>query len=164
MLKHIDHRPVPRGTSKWLDSVGRKKYPASFAAEMRQYDVFQYGEHNLNKATGPAPTVLRGAWPACADQQEIDFLDFKSVDEHDDGWPDTKHDGKWCKPVFWHWVLRGEFTLYVGSQKKTFKKGDIFVMDMNKKHRVEATKLCTTMVATVPKKSYRGVPVYKEKK
>jgi hypothetical protein len=140
-LRKIGEMTLPRGIAgKALSTLNRR--------DLRRNGICQDFDHEIS-------TKIMDIFGVDNSSREDGVACFTNIDKHNDFWPDVYVNGKPNKPGFLHVVLAGKFDLTVGTQKMTFKRGDIFVMNPNVDHFVEnASKMCSTAVATVPIKSW----------
>jgi hypothetical protein len=93
----------------------------------------------------------------CLDGFEIpkpSFLAFKGVPKHKDDDVKTYHNGVKYSTGFVHVVVKGRFTLTVGSCSYELSKGDVFIMNPNASHSVKTKHLCYTLIYDVPMRPY----------
>lgn len=142
MLKLLETRRLPRGTAAAV-----KELRSSHEAALSWRDVVQVSDDYRNDPCTRFLRLFLPALPVCAEQPA--FLLFRDVESHTDDWSRVRNGDRHVAPAFVHWVLYGRAVISVGSKKMAVKRGDVFAMDMNKRHGVESRSLCITACVTV---------------
>lgn len=145
MLKVLQHTRLPNGSRAVVAQL-RAQYENSLRfTQVIQINKFE-DRHGWLR-------LFSHLLPVAHDNSE-GFLLFRRVSSHADDWSKVRRGNRWVAPAFVHVVLHGSAKVTVGRASKRVVAGDIFVMDMHKKHSVDSDSLCITAVSTVPRLLY----------
>lgn len=163
MLKIVKQGILPRGAKT------RVRKLASLTNVQKRFnllEVVQLDSQRIKWAGAEAVKIWEEVWEKIKPNLptfsngfqgcEAAILYFRQVSEHKDDWPPVHLKGRRLAPCFLHLVLDGSATIHVDRQKLLVQPGDMFVIDMNKRHKVTDTSLCTTACLTYPRFFFSG--------
>lgn len=145
MLKLLETRRLPRGADAAVNDL-RQEHEAALAWR----DVVQVCDDYRHDHCAKHLATFLPALPVCANNSPA-FILFRDVSDHTDDWGRVSHNGRHVAPAFVHWVMHGRACINVGGKRLAVSRGDMFAMDMNKRHGVESRSLCITVCVTVPR-------------
>lgn len=153
-FKKLGRVPIPRGAVSGLvgklESIDRYRLKDY---DLIQRDIEDYPDSYYFEAIKSLSSQFYDL-DSCIDES---ILIFKSIDDHNDHWPDTDRNGKSFKSLFFHTVIGGSGKLKIGTQSFRIERGDVFAMNPNINHSFVHDKgeYCITLSATGCSKDIR---------
>ena len=142
-----------------LRCIGRVRVPRCFVQKYRrmidlsamkyfEVDQVRVEDADRNEMWGLLSDAFGAGVPLGV---EGSVLAYKEVGEHNDDWHTVQDARKnWVAPGFLHVVLSGSCVLRCGGVTRSFKRGDVFLLNPNVAHEVTSKTLCVTYTVVVP--------------
>ena len=145
MLKLLGNRRLPNGTAAAI-----KELREAHEVFLKWRDVIQIADDYRQERGAKHLGLFLDGLPECVSDVPV-FLMFRDVSDHTDDWGRVKHNGRFVSPAFVHWVVHGKAVVNLEGKRLSVKRGDVFAIDMNRRHSVESQSLCITACVTVPR-------------
>lgn len=145
MLKIIGKKRLPKGTAKAV-----KEIRSEHEWFLERREVVQITKDYRNEKGSEYIDMYLPMLPDSVCDEEA-ILMFRDVGDHDDDWRKVRHNGRFVSAAFVHIVIHGRADIFCGGKSVSVEKGDVFAIDMNKRHSVRSNTLCITACVTVPK-------------